>query len=210
MTTAAAHVTAPPYLIGALRSRLVAKLTGLTKRQLGYWHRTGLIEAQVDPGARGYPRLYSWADYLRLREAAKLAADGVPTTTIRKAVEYLESRVPDWYLLPLQIEGAHVIARLEAKGVEIVPELGGQIPLFRMLEEIHDEGPLGELRQFNDAVEMDPRVHAGSPIVAQTRIETSNIGGLCNLGYKADDIADVYKLPRELVRRAIEFEKLVA
>ena len=136
-------IAVPSYLVGALRSRLVAKLTGLTKRQLGYWHRTGLITAQVEPGARGYPRLYSWADYMRLREAAKLATAGVPTTTIRKGVEYLESRVKDWYLVPLRIEGSDIIAQVQSAGLEIVANLGGQVPLFRTLEEIHDEGPLG-------------------------------------------------------------------
>src|SRR6266540_6024491 len=86
--------------IGALRSRLVSKLSGFTPRQLGYWHTTRLIEAHIDAGARGFPRLYSWIDYMKLREAAKLSAAGVPTARIRRAVDYLEEAITNWYSIP--------------------------------------------------------------------------------------------------------------
>src|SRR5688572_12637054 len=41
------------YGRGALRSSLVARLTGLTVRQLQYWHVTGLQDAGVRKGRRG-------------------------------------------------------------------------------------------------------------------------------------------------------------
>ena len=58
----------PDYRAGALRSRLISRLTGLTPRQLSYWHRSALIPAHAAPGALGRPRLYSWVDYLKLRD----------------------------------------------------------------------------------------------------------------------------------------------
>ncbi len=204
------EASSPAFLVGALRSRLVAKLTDLTRRQLGYWHRTGLIRAQVVPGARGYPRLYSWADYMRLREAAKLTAAGVPTPTIRKAIEFLERHVPGWYLVPLRVEGADVIAHLQAEDLDVAANLNGQVSLFQTLQTLHDEGPLGELHAFKDAVAMHPRVCAGTPVLADTRIETAFIAGLKDRGYPAEEIAGVYGLPLHQVHRAIEFEELVA
>lgn len=198
--------------IGALRSRLVATLTGFTLRQLGYWHRTRLLLAHVEPGARGFPRLYSWVDYMKLREAAKLSAAGVPTTRIRRSVEYLEEAIPQWYLAPLRVEGQRVIGLLRQKSLDvpIAADLGGQIPLFRTLEEIHREGPLGNLREFSDAVDMSPYVRAGTPVVRETRVETGFMAALHKLGQEPGEIARLYHLPVHLVRRAIDFERVVA
>src|SRR5579883_3296838 len=96
-----AELTQPTSLYGALRSRIVAKLAGVTMRQLGYWHRQGIIQAQVIPGAPGRPRLYSWEDYMKVRAAAKLLHKGVLAHWIRRSIEYLDQYVPDWYRLPL-------------------------------------------------------------------------------------------------------------
>jgi len=200
------------YRVGALRSILVSRLTGLTLRQLGYWHRTGLIGAHVESGARGYPRLYSWLDYMKLREAAKLYANGVPTLAIRRAVEYLEAEVPNWHLAPLEVEGRDVIARLREPEIDIVASRQGQsrLPLLESLKELHEEGPLGELRRFNDVVDMHPRIRGGSPIVRDTRIETAFLKSLNDIGQTEDEIAAVYWLPVRQVQRALEFERAAA
>jgi hypothetical protein len=44
--------------------------------------------------------------------------------------------------------------------------------LERTLAEIENEGPLGELHDFRDAVTMHPQVLAGNPDVLETRLET--------------------------------------
>src|SRR5579872_424719 len=93
-----AHESEKIVRVGALRSKLVSKLTGLTKPQLQYWHGTELLPAHERRGARGYPRLYSWVDYMKLREASKLVQAHVPTQVIRKAVPFLEQLDVEWYL----------------------------------------------------------------------------------------------------------------
>src|SRR5207245_3038138 len=90
----------PDYRAGALRSRLISRLTGLTPRQLSYWHRSALIPAHAAPGAPGRPRLYSWVDYLKLRDAAKLRAARAPTPASRRAGDYQEAMVPEGPLGP--------------------------------------------------------------------------------------------------------------
>ncbi len=197
---------------------LIERLTGLTARQLGYWHRTDLLRAHADPGARGYPRLYTWPDYLKLRTAAKLRANGVPTRRIRRAVEYLEALDPEWHHVPLHAEGRNVLARLNG-GLRVAADLDGQIrldeglarPLSRALAAIQREGPLGRLRAFSDAVDMNPNVRAGAPVLYGTRIETALVHSLRNdLNRKPADIASAYKVPEKLVRRAIRFENAAA
>ena len=204
--------------VGALRAALIERLTTLTARQLGYWHRTGLLRAHADPGARGYPRLYTWPDYLKLRTAAKLRADGVPTRRIRRAVDYLEALGPEWHNVPLRAEGRSVLARLN-DGLSVAADLGGQIrldeelarPLGRALAAINGEGPLGRLRAFSDAVDMHPNVRAGAPVLYGTRIETALVRSLRNdLNRTPTDIASAYKVSEQLVRRAIRFENAAA
>src|ERR1700737_4903945 len=117
--------------VGALRSRLVSKLTGLTVHQLQYWHGRELLPAHERRGARGRPRLYSWVDYMKLREAAKLLKVGVSTRLIRRAVPFLEQMDPEWYLLPLESyapKHRQIAARLR-NGLAMLADQSGQFAL---------------------------------------------------------------------------------
>lgn len=202
--------------LGALRSRLVSKLTGLSMRQLQYWHGTELLPAHERPGGRGYARLYAWVDYMKLREAAKLLDQGIPTTVIRQAVPFLEQLAPDWYLLPLRGHGQRQVSIQLADRFQVLARKGFQalLPweqvLANTLSQIQEEGPLGALRPFGDAVDMDPAVLAGAPVVRDTRLETAFIAGLRDRGYDVEDIAEVYRLSPERVSRALEFEQALA
>jgi DNA-binding transcriptional MerR regulator len=203
--------------VGALRSRLVSKLTGLTKPQLQYWHGTELLPAHQRRGARGYPRLYSWVDYMKLREASKLLQAGVSTRVIRRTVPILEELDAEWYLLPLEAYAPRhrqIAARLK-DGVAMLADRSGQLllssdTLEHTLVQIEREGPLGELHDFRDAVAMDPSVLAGNPVVVGSRIETDFLAGLTTMGYGSPDIASLYRLPLHHVDRALEFELKVA
>ena len=203
--------------IGALRSKLVSKLTGLTRPQLQYWHGTELLPAHQRRGARGYPRLYSWVDYMKLREASKLLKAGVSTRVIRRAVPFLEQMDPEWYLLPLESyapKHRQIAAHLR-NGLAMLADQSRQFVLSwdtfeHTLFEIEREGPLGELHAFRDAVAMDPSVLAGNPVLLGTRLETDFIAGLGSMGYMTADIAGLYRLPIERVERALAFEKEVA
>ncbi len=203
--------------LGALRSRLVSKLTGLTKPQLQYWHGTELLPAHERRGGRGHPRLYSWLDYMKLREAAKLLQAGVSTKVIRKTVPILEEMDAEWYLLPLESyapKHRQIAAHLR-NGLALLADRGGQIVLsWHTLEhtliEIEREGPLGELHEFRDAVAMDPSILAGNPVVLGTRLETDLLGGLTSMGFGSADIAGLYRLPLDRVERALAFESEVA
>lgn len=73
------------------RTSEVARLTGLTLRQLDYWDRTGFVKPSVAPASgRGSARFYSFRDVVRLRVAKELRAAGVPLAALRKVVDRLE------------------------------------------------------------------------------------------------------------------------
>ncbi len=74
----------------------VARITGLTKRQIGYWDTTDLMKPSVQ-GAEGYgtTRLYSFIDLVQLMVAKRLLDRSVSIQKLRKALWYLKKNMPD-------------------------------------------------------------------------------------------------------------------
>lgn len=202
--------TTPVPIQGALRSSVVARLVGFPPRRLRWWHEVGILEAHEDPGARGYPRLYSWLDYMKLRAAVKLQRHGIPTRRLRLILAKLEESVPEWYFVPLHLFGRRILGEYDDSLVDVFSDQAA-LPFVReMLEEMADEGPLGELREFGDIVDMDPGVIAGNPVVRGTRLETRFIAELAKRGVPVSGIARRYELTPSQVERIIDFDKLVA
>jgi uncharacterized protein (DUF433 family) len=198
-------------MYGAVRSRVVARLAGVSLHQLQYWHETELIQAHVVPGARGYPRLYSWADYLRVRAAKKLLDHGLTTERMRTAIEYLDEHVPDWYRRPLAVHAGRALIEIDDRLVTADPARQETLPALRdVLLEIEQEGPLGELRQFSEYIDMNPEVVAGNPVLKGTRIETGFISALRARGMDEAEIAASYRLTPEQVHAALEFDRAAA
>lgn len=72
------------------RTSEVAKLAGLTQRQLDYWDRTGFLKPSLARAAgRGSARFYSFRDVVELRIAKELRDAGIPLQALRRVVEYL-------------------------------------------------------------------------------------------------------------------------
>lgn len=70
----------------------VMKITGLSRRQLGYWRQTGLIVPSLHtPG--GHAR-YTFAELLALKTAKKLIDAGVSVQRIRKSIASLTAFLP--------------------------------------------------------------------------------------------------------------------
>src|ERR1700693_733455 len=68
-----------------------ARLSGLTPRQLDHWARQGVLcRSLQEASAYGSCRLYSFADIVKLRVAARLRGSGVGLARIRRCVEALK------------------------------------------------------------------------------------------------------------------------
>lgn len=70
----------------------VMKITRLSRRQLAYWKKTGLIVPELHT-AGGHAR-YTFADLLALKTARKLIDAGVSVQRIRKSIVSLTNFLP--------------------------------------------------------------------------------------------------------------------
>ena len=70
----------------------VLKITGISRRQLSYWRKTGLIEPKTQTSG-GHTR-YTFADLLALKTTKKLIDAGVSVQRIRKSIVSLTSFLP--------------------------------------------------------------------------------------------------------------------
>jgi len=72
----------------------VARVVGITYRQLDYWARTGLVRPSVrDAGGSGTQRLYAFRDILVLKLIKNLLDTGVNLQQIRKAMDFLRDHL---------------------------------------------------------------------------------------------------------------------
>ena len=77
-------------------TKTVARILGLTTRQIGYWDKTNLIKPSVQEAAGyGSVRLYSFSDLIQLKVAKALKDAGISVQKMRKALIYLEKNMPD-------------------------------------------------------------------------------------------------------------------
>ncbi len=82
-------------LQAAFSTSEVARLTGLTSRQLDWWDRKGFLGPSVSAAAGyGSKRRYSFTDVVRLRLAARLRAAGFGLPQVRRVVETLRRLDP--------------------------------------------------------------------------------------------------------------------
>ena len=78
------------------RAPEVAKLVGISYRQLDYWARTGLVTPSVqDAGGSGTQREYSFQDIVLLKSIKQLLDTGVNLQRIRKAIDYLRTHLKE-------------------------------------------------------------------------------------------------------------------
>lgn len=68
--------------------REVARILGVTERQLSYWEKLRLVR----PRARWGERFYNFKDLLALKTIQQLAADRIPAWRLRRAICALESQ----------------------------------------------------------------------------------------------------------------------
>ena len=151
---------------------------GITRRQLDYWAKTGLVEPSVRVGhGSGSRRLYSFRDILMLKVIKRLLDTGISLQQIRAAVQHLRDRgSADLAQVTLMSDGISVY---ECTSADQVVELlqGGQgvfgIALGRVWREVEaDLAALPAVRAEDDVVGPDDLRRGQTHVSALSAIMT--------------------------------------
>ena len=195
----------------------VCHLTGLTKRQLGYWDKTGFFSpalADDDLGRRPFGRVYSFRDLVGLRTIAILR-ERVALQELRRVGEWLEkhSDTP-WSSLRLGLSGKRVTFTDPATGVDREARTGEQgvfsVALQRVATQMGRAADRLRNRKRDQVgkVERHRYVAHNKAVIAGTRIPTAAIWNFHRAGYNAASIIEEFpRLKPRDVRAAIAFEK---
>lgn len=162
-----------------------------------------------------FERFFDFEDLVSLLVVAELWRRGVPTDEIRLGVEMLARE------LGVDRPLAHVDApeALATVGSAFFANIGEWAdagkgfqlaflpmikPVLRPLE--YDQSGMAHLWRPIDDVTATPDVQAGTPCVERTRVPTSTIVGLTDVGEEIDDIAFDLDLEISQIEAALKFE----
>lgn len=188
-------------VVAAFSEEQAAKVTGLSKRQLRYWAKTGFFEPSYVEDNPRLPnsRFYSFKDMVALRTLERLRVrSNVPLQHLRKVAEKL-SHLNDalWTATTLYVLNRRVVLANPEEGrpEEVV---SGQfvlgIPLRDIIDETRDN--VAELRQRPPESIGKLRKHRSigrnAWSVAGTRIAVGSIRRLHEDGYSVDRIVEEY------------------
>lgn len=195
----------------------VARLTGLSTRQLAYWDRTGFFTPTYVPDLprRTFGRLYSFDDVVGLRTLAILRhRHGIPLQELRRVGEWLRGKHDaPWSAYGFAVVGGRVLIIEPGSGIAVEPRDAGQTHIAVALEPIAAEMQRAaeELRtrspdQIGRIVRNRYLLH-NAWTIAGTRIPTRAIWSFHEAGYPLRHILREYPTLRERdIRGAIRFE----
>jgi len=120
------------FLHASFSTAQVARLTGLSARQLDHWDRLGFLSPSLARAAGyGSRRRYSFADVVRLRLAGRLRSAGFGLSAVRRVVETirrLDPTKPEITSARLLVSGRRVLwASTDSELVDLLH--GGQLML---------------------------------------------------------------------------------
>ena len=196
----------------------VCQLTGLTKRQLGYWDRTGFfLPRYVDENRRRpFSRIYDFRDVVGLRTIALLRNKyNIPLQQLRRAGEWLaRHHETPWASLKFYVSGGKVFFDDPESGERMTTEPQGQevfpiemIEVAREMEEATNRLRERTADQIGRIVR-NRYVLGNRPVLDGTRIPTSTVWNFYEEGYDTDAIIRAYpRLTPADVDAAIAYEQ---
>lgn len=200
----------------ALSREQVSKLTGLSRRQLSYWDRTGFFAPTFGyaQGSGPYSRVYSFKDVVGLRTLARMRRDHeIPLQHLRAVGRVLLERYSEpWSELAFYIVGRQVFFR--ASEASAAANASGQsvfeFALERVAEEIQaeiDELSRRKEEDFGKVVKIR-QVAESRPVIAGTRTPTSALWSFHEAGFSIAEIVGEYPdLTERDVAAAIAYEQ---
>ncbi len=201
----------------AFTTDTVARLTGLSVRQLHGWDRTGFfVPSHADPNRRRpYSRVYSFADVVALRTVAKLRECGVSFPDLKRVRAFFgPDSNQDWGNRRFSVVGRRVffsheeaVVAANPLGQQVVPDVLDLGPIVNEVSaavERLPERPPDQIGQIN----RDRLIMGGAPVLAGTRIPTATVDWFARHGYDAGSIlAEFPRLRLPDIEAALDFER---
>lgn len=199
-------------VLHAFTADQVARLTGLSDRQLAYWDRTGFFFPRhaAEDRRSSYSRLYSFKDVVGLRTLSILKGrHGVSLPHLRTVAERLStySQTP-WADLKLKVWNRKVQFDEPETG-HTRGVLDGQFVLFRLdsvIEKVKCEAE--ELRKREPSqigrIEKHRYVVHNAPVIADTRIPVSTVRRYLEAGFNPAQIVQEYPTLTEADIEAVQ------
>jgi DNA-binding transcriptional MerR regulator len=148
----------------------VARLTGLTARQLDHWDREGFLKPSLrQASGYGSARRYSFGDVVRLRVAARMRAAGVALARIRRCAEALErlgGETEDLGGVRLIVTGSRVLwARSDEEVVDLLKE-GQLVLVFSIGDTVEETAGAVERMSRETATEAPSRARRRTKLIS--------------------------------------------
>ncbi len=188
-------------IVAAFTEEQTGRLTGVSRRQLQSWDRTGFFVPSMAFGARreAYSRLYSFRDLVSLRVLNALRNEAkVSLQHLREVREKLTHLGDDlWAKTTLYVLNRRVVFINPDDGTR-EEVLTGQavlgIPLRDVTSDV--EAAVMALRKRDPAtigkIEKHKNIARNALVVAGTRIPVSSIKTFADAGYSVDEILKEY------------------
>jgi uncharacterized protein (DUF433 family) len=187
-------------VIRAFSAEHVARLAGLSQRQLSYWDKTGFFSPQYafENRRSPYSRIYSFQDVVGLRTISILRKrHHIPLQNLRKAAEELSRhKNSPWSDLQLYVFNAEVHFREpdtgHVRGVKSGQYLN--LPLRPIIEEVAQKSNLLRERASNELgrIRRHRYVAHNAWVIAGTRIPIHAVVSFSEAGYSPEQIVAEY------------------
>lgn len=201
-------------VVAAFTIEQTARLTGVSKRQLGTWDRDGFFLPSFVYGETGaFARLYSFRDLLSLKVLNQLRNETkIPLAHLREVKADLAHLGDDlWVKSTLYVLGKHVVIERDDKLREAGTGQGVlQIPLKivhgNMRKDVEalskrDDSVIGKFDRSRNVVH-------NQTVIAGTRIPVRSVKAFHEAGYSVEDIQQEYPtLTPADIKAAIKYDE---
>ena len=198
----------------------VSRLARIPTSTLYDWKARGIIKPSLKlmDGDLVVLEGYSYADLTIIRIMRALRQDQLNLNSVGVALRHLYERLgpPDhgWADANVYIVGKRIYAEKQDEWeTTAATQLGQKVEtrvfgdLFKELREQEEGGSILVPKEFSTAVEINPKVMGGQPVVRNTRVPTSILATLREKGKSLAEIARLYKpIPKGAIEKAIEYE----
>ncbi len=210
-----------PTSRGFYTATQVARLAKIPARTLYDWQARGIIvpSLQIEDAGKVIEG-YSYADLTIARMIRALREKRIDFKSASLAFHHMYERLGPpsggWSDSTVYFVGKQVFADLSDEWSVTTATLGGQRIETRLFGDFFEELRLSELRaggsilvpvEFQDAVDIDPDVMGGEPVVRGTRVPTSLLFAL-NKRMSVGQIAKMYgSVTRRRIESAVAYER---